>query len=136
MKIATLPLSCSEVAVPVMVASDPMISILSSRTHLVLLSDEIDVLGQQTDLAATLLAQLGIDHSEFNFSHDLMSRDHRPFAFYDFPDGFGLITDSCLYVQDNQQDGVPLKWSSDPAGKAQRWGKAYLQHLFDDLDKR
>ena len=97
---------------------------------------KIDVLGQQTDLAATLLAQLGIDHSEFNFSHDLMSRDHRPFAFYDFPDGFGLITDSCLYVQDNQQDGVPLKWSSDPAGKAQRWGKAYLQHLFDDLDKR
>lgn len=97
---------------------------------------KVDVLGQQTDLAATLLAQLGIDHSEFNFSHDLLSSDHRPFAFYDFPDGFGLITDSCCYVQDNQQDGVPLKWSNDPDGKAQRWGKAYLQHLFDDLDKR
>lgn len=96
----------------------------------------IDVLGQQTDLAATLLAQLGIDHSAFNFSHDLMANDHRPFAFYDFPDGFGLITDSCIYVQDNQQDGVPLKWSNDPEGKAERWGKAYLQHLFDDLDKR
>lgn len=97
---------------------------------------KIEVLGQQTDLAATLLAQLGIDHSEFNFSHDLMANDHRPFAFYDFPDGFGLITDSCQYVQDNQQDGVPLKWSNDPEGKAQRWGRAYLQHLFDDLDKR
>lgn len=97
---------------------------------------KIDVLGQQTDLAATLLAQLGMDHSEFNFSHDLLSKDHRPFAFYDFPDGFGLITDSCQYVQDNQQDGVPLKWSYDPEGKAQRWGRAYLQHLFDDLDRR
>lgn len=97
---------------------------------------KIGVLGQQTDLAATLLAQLSIDHGEFNFSHDLMAKDHRPFAFYDFPDGFGLITDSCQYVQDNQQDGVPLKWSNDPDGKAQRWGKAYLQHLFDDLDKR
>lgn len=96
----------------------------------------IDVLGQQTDLAATLLAQLGIEHHDFNFSHDLLSKDHRPFAFYDFPDGFGMITDSCQYVQDNQQDGVPLKWSHDPEGKAQRWGKAYLQHLFDDLDKR
>ncbi len=96
----------------------------------------IDVLGQQTDLAATLLAQLGIDHSAFNFSHNLLSSDHRPFAFYDFPDGFGLITDSCLYVQDNEQDGVPLKWSHDPEHKAERWGKAYLQHLFDDLDKR
>ncbi len=96
----------------------------------------IDVIGQQTDLAATLLAQLGIDHSEFNFSHDLLARDHRPYAFYDFPDGFGLVTDSCVYVQDNEQDGVPLKWSHDPEGKAQRWGKAYLQHLFDDLDKR
>lgn len=97
---------------------------------------KVDVLGQQTDLAATLLAQLGLDHSEFNFSHDLFSQDHRPFAFYDFPDGFGLITDSCQYIQDNQQNGVPLKWSNDPEGKAQRWGKAYLQHLFDDLDKR
>ena len=97
---------------------------------------KIDVLGQQTDLAATLLAQLGIDHSEFTFSHDLLANDHRPFAFYDFPDGFGLITHSCLYVQDNKQDGVPLKWSHDPEGKAERWGKAYLQHLFDDLDKR
>lgn len=97
---------------------------------------KVDVLGQQTDLAATLLAQLGIDHTEFNFSHDLFARDHRPFAFYDFPDGFGLITDSCQYIQDNQQDGVPLKWSNDPEDKAQRWGKAYLQHLFDDLDKR
>ena len=97
---------------------------------------KIDVLGQQTDLAATLLAQLGIKHHDFIFSHDLLSNDHRPFAFYDFPDGFGMITDSCQYVQDNQQDGVPLKWSHDPEGKAQRWGKAYLQHLFDDLDKR
>ena len=83
-----------------------------------------------------MLAQLGIDHSAFNFSHDLLSGDHRPFAFYDFPDGFGMITDSCLYVQDNEQDGVPLKWSNDPDGKAERWGKAYLQHLFDDLDNR
>lgn len=97
---------------------------------------KIDVLGQQTDLAATLLAQLGIDHSEFIFSHDLLANDHRHFAFYDFPDGFGLITDSCLYVQDNKQDGVPLKWSHDPEGKAERWGKAYLQNLFDDLNKR
>lgn len=97
---------------------------------------KIDVLGQQTDLAATLLSQMNIEHSDFNFSHDLLAKDHRPFAFYDFPDGFGLITDSCLYVQDNQQDGAPLIWSHDPEGKAQRWGKAYLQHLFDDLDKR
>jgi hypothetical protein len=39
-------------------------------------------------------------------------------------------------VQDNKQKDVPLKWSNDPEGQACRWGRAFLQRLFDDLDKR
>lgn len=96
-----------------------------------------DVIGQQTDLAATLLGQLNITHDDFNFSKDLFDPQAPHFAFYSFSDGFGLITDGCQYVQDNMNDGVGLQPGTyDPEGKAQRWGKAYLQQLYDDLSAR
>ena len=105
---------------------------------------EIDALGDQTDLSATLLGQLGIHHEDFNFSKDLLDPATPRYAFYDYPDGFGLLADVCdttgvktiCYTQDNRQVNVPLKWSYDPEHQAQRWGKAFLQRLFDDLDKR
>ncbi len=104
----------------------------------------IDALGDQTDFSATLLGQLDIHHEDFNFSKDLLDRTTPRYAFYDYPDGFGLLADVCdstgvksiCYTQDNRQVDVPLKWSYDPEHQAQRWGKAYLQRLFDDLDKR
>ena len=105
---------------------------------------EIDALGDQTDLSATLFGQLGIHHEDFNFSKDLLDPATPRYAFYDYPDGFGLLADVCdttgvktiCYTQDNRQVDVPLKWSYDPEHQAQRWGKAFLQRLFDDLDKR
>lgn len=105
---------------------------------------EIDALGDQTDLSATLLGRLGIHHEDFNFSKDLLDPATPRYAFYDYPDGFGLLADVCdttgvktiCYIQDNRQVDVPLKWSYDPEHQAQRWGKAFLQRLFDDLDKR
>jgi phosphoglycerol transferase MdoB-like AlkP superfamily enzyme len=104
----------------------------------------IDALGDQTDLSATLLGQLGIHHEDFNFSKDLLDSTTPRYAFYDYPDGFGLLADvydstgvrTICYTQDNRQVDVPLKWTYDPEHQAQRWGKAYLQRLFDDLDKR
>lgn len=104
----------------------------------------MDALGDQTDLSATLLGQLGIHHEDFNFSKDLLDPATPRYAFYDYPDGFGLLADVCdttgvktiCYTQDNRQVDVPLKWSYDPEHQAQRWGKAFLQRLFDDLDKR
>lgn len=98
---------------------------------------DISVLGQQTDLSATLLGQLGIDHSDFNFSKDLFDSQIGHYAFYAFSDGFGLLTDSCQYVQDNNRNGEGLQpGTNDPDGKAERWGKAYLQLLYDDLAGR
>lgn len=98
---------------------------------------DISVLGQQTDLAATLLGQLGLEHSDFNFSKDLFDDQIGHYAFYAFSDGFGLLTDSCQYVQDNNRSGEGLQpGTNDPDGKAERWGKAYLQRLYDDLAGR
>ena len=97
---------------------------------------EVSAIGQQTDLAATLLTQLGLDASAFTFSHDMLSASAPHFAFYAWPDGFGLLSPTCSYVQDNNYDGHPLQGSDDPDGEAQRMGKAFLQNLYDDLSKR
>ncbi len=98
---------------------------------------DISIIGQQTDLSATLLAQLGIDATEFSFSKNMLSPTQGHYAFYAFSDGFGLITDSCQYVQDNNRSGVGLQpGTNDPSGLAERWGKAYLQKLYDDLQAR
>lgn len=96
----------------------------------------VDTYGSQTDITATLLAQMGVRYDDFNFSRDLLCDTIPHFAFYAFSDGFGLINDSISYVQDNASDGRPLSGSNDPAGKAEKWGKAYLQRLYDDLSRR
>lgn len=98
---------------------------------------EVSVIGQQTDLSATLLGQLGIHHDDFCFSKDLLDSAIGHYAFYAFSDGLGLITDSCQYIQDNKNSGIGLQPGTfDPEGKAERWGKAYLQLLYDDLQNR
>lgn len=96
----------------------------------------IETLGSQVDLSATLFSQMGIDHDDFNFSKDMMDPTIPHFAFYSFSDGFGFVTDSCVYIQDNKRSGFPLSDSNDPNGNAERWGKAYLQRLYDDLSQR
>lgn len=96
----------------------------------------VDAYGSQTDLAATLLAQMGIDHSAMNFSKDLLDPVQAHYAFYAFSDGFGLVADSCVYIQDNKNNGCALSGSNDPEGTAEKWGKAYLQTLYDDLSRR
>lgn len=52
------------------------------------------VTASQTDLAATLLGQLGIDYSDFRFSRNLFNPSSRRFAYYSFEEGFGFIDDN------------------------------------------
>lgn len=96
----------------------------------------INTLASQVDISATLFEQMNIEHDDFNFSKDIMNPSLPHFAFYSFSDGFGFVTDSCAYIQDNKHDGFPLSDSNDPEGKAEKWGKAYLQRLYDDLSQR
>ena len=94
---------------------------------------DVNTVCQQTDLAATLLHQLGLSAEGFPYSHDIFSAEEPHFAFYAWPDGFGFLTDSCSYVQDNNYDGHGLPGTNDPTGRAQRLGKAYLQSVYDDM---
>ncbi len=87
----------------------------------------------QTDLAATLLAQLGIDHSDFIFSRDISSSATSRFGYWTFNNGFGVI-DSCgvsiydhtmrMALQNDNNDTIRL-----------RNGKAILQRTFMEIKR-
>jgi phosphoglycerol transferase MdoB-like AlkP superfamily enzyme len=95
---------------------------------------KIDVVGSQIDLAATLLGQLGIDHSDFAFSKDMLNPANPHFGFFTVPDAFGMVTDSGAVVFDNVSEKI---YSSNlPETLVLEHGKAFLQKLYDDLDKR
>lgn len=96
----------------------------------------INTIASQMDITATLFEQMSIEHEDFVFSKDIMNPSLPHFAFYSFSDGFGFVNDSCIYIQDNKRSGFALSDSNDPEGKAELWGKAFLQRLYDDLATR
>lgn len=96
---------------------------------------KIDVYGSQQDLAATLLAQLGLPHYEFVFSKDMLDSTAPHFAFFTVPDAFGMATSDNQLIFDNQARQVVLDEGTEK-GKHLSAGKAYLQKLYDDLAAR
>ena len=95
----------------------------------------IDIYGSQTDIAATLLAQLGISHEEFTFSKDILNPQSPHFAFFTVPDAFGLVDGDNQVIFNNETKKVVLD-QGKKKGKNLASGKAYLQKLYDDIDKR
>lgn len=96
----------------------------------------IDTYANQTDLAATLLGQMGLSVDEFRFSKDLLSPHAANYAFYTFPNGFGFLDAEGGYtVYDNESNRVLLQTDGDSTGR-ERNGKALLQTLYDDLGSR
>ena len=95
----------------------------------------VDSLGSQTDLAATLLDQLGYDTTEFAWSNNLFRKGRNPYAFYSFNNGFGWVRPRGTLVYDNVgKREVETKGTVD--NKDREVGKAYLQLLFGDYLKR
>jgi phosphoglycerol transferase MdoB-like AlkP superfamily enzyme len=92
-------------------------------------------IGSQIDIAATLLGLLGIDHHDFLYSKDMLDIQAPHFAFFTFPDAMGMITDTSAIVYDNTDGRVHLSENAKN-GKLLHQAKAYLQRLYDDLDKR
>lgn len=97
---------------------------------------KVDKIMNQADLAATLLGQLGMDHSSFNFSRNVLGSDYAyPFAFYSFNNGFSFRDSTGVTVFDNNSESILLE---EPAGSEDRInkGKAILQSVYDDLGRR
>ena len=96
----------------------------------------ISTLCNQTDLAATLLAQLGISHEAFTFSRDVLSPSYRyPFAYHTYNNGFSLVDSTGMVVYDLNSEKVIAGNASDKE-RLVRLGKALLQRSSEDLKKR
>lgn len=90
----------------------------------------------QSDIAATLLAQLGIGHDDFRFSRNVLSSDYSyPFSFYTFPNGFCYI-DSTGFTLFDDDGGQVLMEEGEGTDLRMNRGKAILQTLHDDLESR
>lgn len=95
---------------------------------------KIDVPGSQIDIAATLLAQLGMPHDDFTFSKNMLNPANPHFGFFTVPDSFGLITESGEVVFNNTSKKIYTSSMQDTL--AVERGKAFLQKLYDDLEER
>lgn len=104
----------------------------------------IDRIVCQTDIPAILLGQLGIPHDSFTFSRDVLSETYTyPFSFNTFNNGFNFRDTTGCTVYDNnaartlfnvRPDGTE-DCSPDALRREER-GKAILQTLYDDMDRR
>ncbi|MCQ2127482.1 MAG: LTA synthase family protein [Bacteroidaceae bacterium] len=90
----------------------------------------------QADIAATVLSQMNLGHSGFLFSRNVLSGAYtNQFAFYTFNNGFCYIdgTGASLFDADA---GLCVEEDPDPDGHRTDIGKAILQTLHDDLERR
>lgn len=97
---------------------------------------EVETYASQIDLCATLLAQLGISHEEFDYSKNIFgSEPPRRFGYWCFSDGFGFIDEAGETVYDHTAGRVVR---SDGAGCEERLerGKALLQTTYEDIGRR
>ncbi|MCD7850596.1 MAG: sulfatase-like hydrolase/transferase [Parabacteroides sp.] len=96
----------------------------------------IDKYANQTDLAATLLNQLGIGHDAFTFSRNVLSTDYPQYSFYTYSNGFGFIDSTGISVYDNEGNKPLIETPREGSEQRLRKGKALLQTLYDDLGSR
>ena len=87
---------------------------------------KITQLCNQTDLAATLLAQLRLPHDQFRWSRDVLSASYRyPFAVHNYNNGFSLADSTGFIAYDLESQRLVTNESSQ--------GKAILQATTADL---
>jgi phosphoglycerol transferase MdoB-like AlkP superfamily enzyme len=83
----------------------------------------------QSDLAKTLLAQLGINTSAYPLSRDIFNSKHQ-FAFYEFNNGFGMMSDSARFVYDNDLRQIILRQGT-VSDDFVRSGRIIQQEVYD-----
>lgn len=86
----------------------------------------------QMDIATTLLTQLGIDHTSYPFSKNVLS-DARPhFGYFAFSDGFGVVDASGATIFDCTSNAViEQRGSSNPSRT--EIGKTILQTTYKTI---
>jgi len=97
---------------------------------------QISKLGNQTDIAATLLAQLNLPHQQFEWSKDLLNPYSNDFAFFDWDNGFGYMTPQQAVSYDNSgQRMIYVRNKQTPesiTNKTLLYGKAFMQQIYTE----
>jgi phosphoglycerol transferase MdoB-like AlkP superfamily enzyme len=88
-------------------------------------------LGNQVDLAATLLAQLNLSHDQFKWSKNLLNPYTPAFAFFDWDNGFGFITpEQAVSYDSSGQRMIYTRNKGADTEKNLTTGKAFMQLIY------
>ena len=89
----------------------------------------IDRVCNQTDLAATLLHQMGITTAHFPFSRDVLSPQYQPLAFHTYNNGYSVVDSLGRFFCYDLGAERPIALCEDDSvsRNLQRLGEAYLQ---------
>ena len=95
----------------------------------------IDTYCTQSDVAYTILNQLGINNPNYKFSQDFLSPRAPGFGFYVFNNGFGYLKKDRFMVYDCST-GHLIMQEGNPDRDFIDQGKSYFQVLTDDVISR
>lgn len=87
----------------------------------------VDSYCSQSDFAATLLAQMGIAHSDFALSRDIFAPNPYKFGYYTFNNGFGVVDATGATIYDCTTQSVILQGSAEQ----EQIGKTMLQSTYN-----
>lgn len=89
--------------------------------------------GSQNDIAATLLSQLNIQHTDFKFSKDILNPEGKKFAFYSYVNGFTMTDSTGTVTYDNDKQSI-IHQSGNP--DLEKDAKSFFQIMYLDLGSR
>ncbi len=97
----------------------------------------IDTVASQADLAATLLAQMGVAHDDFTFSRNIFNTEIPHFAFWSYNNAFGVIDAAGHTIYDCTRNAIVESSAAAECTERQvREGKAFVQSIHQDIRKR
>jgi phosphoglycerol transferase MdoB-like AlkP superfamily enzyme len=97
----------------------------------------IETICNQSDIAATLLAQLSLPIDDFEFSRNVLSPSYTaPFAYHTFNNGMILIDSTGYTLYDLDANGIRIERPADELHRRADKAKAILQTTYDNYSKR
>jgi len=95
----------------------------------------MEVLMNQSDIPATLLSQLGIQHEEYIWSRNVLSKSYTyPFVYCNYPAGILFADSTGTSIYDIDGEAVMVEEPSDGDLRIMR-AKAILQTSYDQLEQ-
>ncbi len=95
----------------------------------------IDTIASQIDIAATILYQLGLPHNQFKFSKNILNPASPHFAFFVDNAQIAMVTEDNEIAYNCDADEIVLNRGSALNANLDK-AKAFVQKLYEDLDKR